>query len=294
MSKSLFFATNGAAVTQPALDYGVWLAHVMHLPVTLLAALEQPHGALTPEAESPRLALEQQVEHVIHLLELAGLPCEVLHAEGNARQAICRLADPQKHLLVVGPLGRSTWRRMVHGRSLRRILQGVNAPLIYVPPASERSPAKHRLKKALLCSGGLGYTISVSQWVAYLASKTEAELTLLHVVEMAYYHYPVANQIQEHWHEILQTDTPQARGLRQDLEFLEKAGVKATLRVRQGDIVSGIMKEIEEGDYDLIAMGAQGNHHHLRALATPNITALVAEAARIPVLIARAGQDLIF
>jgi nucleotide-binding universal stress UspA family protein len=140
--------------------------------------------------------------------------------------------------------------------------------------------------------GGLGYASSALHWAIHLAQQARADLTILHVVEPISYDYPVASQIQQHWAEIHETDTPQGHHLRQALEEVQEAGVGATLRIRQGGVVHEIVAEMHESRYDLLAMGSPGSSHTLRHLLMPNVTAAVAETNSLPVLVAQLGQEL--
>jgi nucleotide-binding universal stress UspA family protein len=51
--------------------------------------------------------------------------------------------------------------------------------------------------------------------------------------------------------------------------------------------VEEVLKEIKQGDYDLVCMGSPYSSHSLLHLYTPNVTAEVAETAHIPILTAR-------
>ena len=278
-SKSILLVTNGTEESLPALDYGVWLVGILKMPVILLGISErrQMTNAVTDALQMTQSRLNK-----------LGIPNEMRLEQGEVCQVIFRLADPRKNLVIVGPSGRPHWVRWLRGRRYRYILRDINTPLIYVPAA------QNQIKNILVCMGGLGYARSVEQWAIYLARHTAASLTILHIVEKIYYEYPTAIQIQTHGKEILTTDTPQAHNLRQALQSAQEAGVPAEMKLRHGDIVHEIIAEIQDGQYDLIAMGTQASAHSLRRLFTPNVTAEVAEAISLPVLTAHAGQELIF
>ncbi len=271
--------TNGAVESLPALEYGAWLAGKLKLPVNLLGI-----------AESKQLthSVAAAIQMTQSRLDELGIVYETQLEKGEIRQVICRLADPQKNLVVFGPSGSPRWLRWLRGRKFRRILKDINTPLVYVPAVREQ------INKILVCMGGLGYSRSVERWAIYLAQHTSASLTILHVVETIYYQYPTAVQIQTHWQELLSTDTPQARNLNLAVEIAEAAGIPVEIKVRHGDVIYEILAEIEAGQYDLIALGSQRSGRSLRRLFTPNVTAEVAESISLPVLTAHADQELIF
>jgi nucleotide-binding universal stress UspA family protein len=216
----------------------------------------------------------------------AGITYDVEMESGRGSVVIARHAASGKFLTVAGPLGRPAWRRALQGRSFRRLLEKVETPLLYVPQA--RLP----LKKLLLCMGGLDYALGVERVAAILAKAAGATVTILHVVEPANLDYPIAREVHTHWQTILETNTPAGRSLRGALQELQAAQVSTTVKVRQGSAVHEILDEIRAGEYDLAAMGSPYSGHSLRHLYMPNVTAEVAETARLPVLTVRQGHEL--
>ena len=142
--------------------------------------------------------------------------------------------------------------------------------------------------------GGLGYARTAEQWALFLAQRMGASVTILHVVEPISYDYPIAREVQDHWQEILKTDTPQGQNLREALEIAQDMGVSASFQVRHGDIIHEIFKEINSDQYDLIVMGSPFSSENLRNLFLPNITAEIAERVQYPVLTASLRQDGLF
>jgi nucleotide-binding universal stress UspA family protein len=173
---------------------------------------------------------------------------------------ISRHAEGGNAITVVGPLGRPWLRRILQGRSFRRLLARVKTPLLYVPV--KRLPVRN----VLVCLGGLGYALGVEHLSIYLARKAGASVTLLHVVEPVTRDYPVAQKIQGHWQQILETDTPQGRNLRSALEDMQRAGLAVEFHVRMGSVVREILEEVRSGKYDLVAMGSPYSSESLRHL----------------------------
>lgn len=270
----LLLCTNGSKETRPALEYGAWLGHTLGAQVYLLGVVEAPNE---------RSRVEALVDQAASNLEAKKIPFEIQFEAGRGTVVIARKAAEGGYLTVAGPLGRPAWRRVVQGRSFRRLLSRICYPLLYVPVA--RLPISH----ILLTMGGLGYSFSVEQMVLYLARAVGASLTVLHVVERVNLAYPVAEEIQSHWEQILETDTPQAQNLNRALDELRRAGLEVHFRVRHGDPVGEIQNEVRGSDYDLVAMGSSYSGQSLRRLYMPNVTAEVAETMLRPVLTVRQG-----
>jgi len=278
-AKSLLLCTNDAKQSFAALEYGVWLAGLLRAQATLVGVVEKPGW---------RKTVEQALEEIEERLIAAGISYETQLLVGNIPKILRQIAIQDKHLVIMGPLGRPGWRRWLQGRSFRRIAMKLDMPLLYVPTL--RSSLDH----ILVCLGGLGYARNAVRWAIYLAQHAQADITFLHIVEPIHYDYPIAREIQGNWERIQETDTPQGNTLSQALEDAQNAGVSATLKVRRGDIVHEILSEIRQGQYDLVAMGFSDVFNSLRHYFMPNVTAEVAELISVPVLTVQPGQELIF
>lgn len=278
-NRFLLLCTNGDPAGLVALEYGAWLAERLKLSVKLLGIVERP-SRHTAVLEALRQAEER--------LAKAAIPYGRHLQEGRVRDLVCAMATSEEHLTVIGGLGRPLWQRWLHGSSFRHIAAEIQTPLIYVPEMRER------LDSILVCTGGLEYAHSAEQWALYLARRAPASITLLHITGAVYYDYPTARQVNKHWKNILETDTPQGQHLRQALQEAQAAGVEAKVQVRRGDVVREILAEVREGKYDLVAMGSSRSSKSLRHLYLPDVTAEIAQVIAIPILTALAGQDCNF
>ncbi len=274
----LLLCTNGSEQNRPALEYGIWLAELLKMPVVLLGVIE------TPRVQSQ---VEAYVAEASARLAEIGIPHQVEYDRGRGSVVIARYTTLGNFITVVGPLGRPAWRRVVQGRSFRRLLAKIETPIVYVPKS--KLPVKH----ILLCMGGLGYAHAVLNLVIFLAQAAGARLTLLHVVEPVNLEYPTSKRIEQNWEHILETDTPQARNLTQAIEKLEAAGLTFEFKVRHGNIVHEILNELHGGDYDLIGMGSHYGVHALRQMYLPDITSEIAEGLGCPVVTVRLGHELV-
>ncbi|MGB9775186.1 MAG: universal stress protein [Anaerolineae bacterium] len=271
---NLLLCTNGHPDTRPALEYGAWLAdagRTLFRRVVLLGVVE-------------KAARRPGVEHLLgeaeRRLAEAAVPYERRVQMGRPEKVIPPLAQ-EEALTVVGPMT----PRLAWAHALCRLLAAVETPILHV------AAVHWRLERMLLCTGGLRYAAGVIRTGGHLARAFGATVTLCHVVEPVTLEYSVANQVKNHWSHLLETDTPQARRLREALETLEGMGVETEVRVRHGPVVHEILREIREGEYDLVGVGSPYSAHSLRRLYRPNVAVEVAEAAGRPVLIARAPVE---
>ncbi|MFH2040269.1 MAG: universal stress protein [Chloroflexota bacterium] len=268
----LILVTNGHPETRPALEYGIWLAQMLEISVQVLGVCE------SDDKNHPVNAL---VEEMLPSIRAAGIPFQVEYLTGQAEEMVHRSVHEANTMIVIGPLGRPPLRRFFMGRTFRYFMEDLNIPILYVPKS--RLP----VRKILVCMGGLGYAIDVFHEALAIAVSLHAALTFLHVVEPITLDYPLAHEVEDHWQELLSTNTPQGNTLRQVLKESQEFEIQSAVRVRHGHIVPEILDEIEVEKYDLVCMGSMYSSHSLRHFTLPNITAEIAEIAGCPILTVR-------
>jgi nucleotide-binding universal stress UspA family protein len=272
----LILVTNGRKETRPALEYGIWLAQMLKFPVQVLGVSESDNK------DHPVAGL---VEEMLPSLRSAGIPFQVEYHSGQAEDLVSRSIQMAGAMVVLGPLGRPPLRRFFIGRTFRFFMEDLIVPIIYVPKS--RLP----VRKILVCMGGLGYAIDVFHEAQAIAVSLRASLTFLHVVEPITLDYPLAHEVEDHWQDLLTTQTPQGNILRQVLNESQGMGIQPDVKLRHGHIVPEILLEIEAGNYDLVCMGSMYSSHSLRHFTLPNITAEIAETAGCPILTVRNLPD---
>jgi nucleotide-binding universal stress UspA family protein len=127
---------------------------------------------------------------------------------------------------------------------------------------------------------------------ARLAQAAGAQATLLHVVTPVASMYAGLHEIDESLTELLQTDTPVARHLRHGAEILDRHQVSAELRLRYGVVADEIIRESDEGDYDLVLIGAAEDMARFRRLVLGEVTRQVVERSSRSVLVVREALSL--
>lgn len=281
MKPDLLITTNGFEGTWPSIEYGTWLAATLEKNITLLGVTEN----LNPAAIDDHHPLEDLFARAVELFGKNGVTYTLEVQNGNAEEIIPRKAKQGDYIIVLGPLGRPQFRRMLTGRSIRHLMEEIEQPILYVPES------KLPLKKILICMGGLGYEVTAEHIAMQMAMKSRAEITLLHIVPPFDLDYPTTRTVSKNWKNLAETDTPIGQSLRQALEIAKDDGLTANVKARQGNIVEEIMAEVKEGNYDLLCMGSIYSTNALRQLYTPNVTAEIAEGGLCPVLSARYKKE---
>ncbi len=269
---SLLVCTNGSPQSQPALDYGIWLAGQLKSSVRLLGILETKPRETTLNQVLSRARARLTEMHISYDLVLQ---------RGGLETLIPEQTVGQNTLAVCGPLGRPALMRTVLGRSMRRILRNINSPLLYT-----RS-APNKLENILLCIGGTEHSLTMVKLALTLAKKAKPAVTLLHIIPPGPYPSSPRQDAQSNMLDLLQTDTPQARNMQAALDLVKKQSLKGRVVARQGRRAEQIVEEARSGQYDLIGMGSLFGARGIGSLNSINVTADVAERLDLPILIAR-------
>lgn len=277
MKTQLLITTNGFKGTWAGIEYGAWLAELLQMKVVLLGVTEM----LNPAAIDDHHPLEDIFAKSVELFRQQGLEYELEVQNGDAEQVIPARANQGDFLTVVSPLGRSRLRRWLTGRSFRALMEELKGPILYVPEV--RLP----LKNLLISAGGLGYEVDAENLALQVATRSRADVTILHVIPPTDLDYPTTRDVREHAEDLQDTDTVLGRSLRKGLDSVNEAGLNAKLITRQGHVVEEILAEVKGGNYDMVCMGSRYSAHALRQLYTPNVTAEVAAVTSCPLLTVR-------
>ena len=281
MKPELLLTTNGFKATWNSIEYGAWFAESLQMKVTLLGVTEK----LDTLPLNDYHPLEDVFERAVRLFKEKDVAYSLEIQNGDAEEVIAKKAQSGNFITAVSPLGRPQIRRWLMGRSLRHFMETISSPILYVPQV--RLP----LNKLLICVGGLGFEVDAENLALQIALKSQAEVTLLHIVPPVDLNYPTSRVASEHWRNLINTDTVLGRNLRKAVETVEASGLTARVEVRRGHIVEEIALVLKAGNYDLLCMGSPYGGNALRQLYAPNVTAEIAEAAHCPVLTARFARE---
>jgi nucleotide-binding universal stress UspA family protein len=202
--------------------------------------------------------------------------------EGDPAGEILAEIDEQGYgLVVLGPNEAPGLRRHFLGSVTTRVVRQAPCSVLVA------QQARRSLKRILICSGGGEIGERVIEAGARLAQAVGAQATLLHVVTPVASMYTGLGEIDESLPKLLQTDTPIARNLRGGAEILDQRGVPAELKLRYGVVVDEIIRESQQGDYDLILMGAKKGLVRFKRLMLGAVTKQVVEKSVRSVLVVR-------
>jgi nucleotide-binding universal stress UspA family protein len=196
-----------------------------------------------------------------HLQEFADQHCgegihpEIVIREGRAADSILSFAQEEKvDLIVMGTHGRRGFDRLMFGSVTDRVMREASCPVLAVrqPPhdavaAGGKGSYVHYLKRILLCTDFSEYSERALWYAISVAEEYDAELTVMHVVEIA--PSPARRE------KVLATTTRQLEKL---IPGEKRKGIKVKTAVRFGKPYQSIVEYAREAEVDLVTMGVRG------------------------------------
>jgi nucleotide-binding universal stress UspA family protein len=266
-------------VESPRAEAAVWqggeLARVTDGSITLLR-VAQP-GEDPPEEDPLTIARGM----------LSDLPVETRTRQGSPnKQILAEIEEGTYDLVVVGakrPPG--TTQRLLGSVALH---VARHSPVsVWIARGTEVD-----IDSILACTGGREVALPLVKVSARLAKATGACVTLFHVVTPFPSMYTGLGQLEETLPELLKTDTPLARHLREGAEILAERQIEAQLEIQYGVVADEIIRQAHEGDYDLVIMGLPSSARRLTEWLMGDVTRSVVEQVPCSVLALREAGDL--
>jgi nucleotide-binding universal stress UspA family protein len=271
----MLFCSDGSAAAENAVRFGALIAAGCHAETTILGISEQS-GTEDTLVQSLRRSQELLKQHNLNaeLITKAGRP---------VTEIVKRTRETPYDLVIIGAERRPGRTPALRSVKAYQIIEAV-APSVLVV-LGER-PA---LRRILLCSSGGAQAGKVVELTGTIASSTQAEVTLFHVLAAPPALFANLLQQEEGVDRLLLSDSALGRGLRQQQATLAQLGVACTVRLRHGLVVPELLMELRHAEYDLVVAGSSPAGDPLRACVLGNVAREIVNHAQWPVLIVRTG-----
>ncbi len=268
----------GMPYAEAAVSFGSIMAGVTESPITLLhvarrkedrAASERilaAAGEMLPGLTAGTLAVETRIRQ--------GVP---------VKQILAEVQEGHYDLTIIGARQGGALTQQLLGSVAQKVVRRLPTSVVVAREVGLS------LEHVLICTGGKDVAVPVIETGARLAEAAHAQATLLHVTDTAPGMYTGLHALEETLPKLLQANTPTSRHLRRGAEILERYQVTAELKLRQGIVADEILREIREGDYDLVAIGASGAAGRLREWLLGNVTRQIVEHSPHSVLVVKQG-----
>ena len=268
--KNVLFTTDFSSASLDALPYASAIVrafggklHLCHIEATapLTAGLADPHlyEAAGKEAADSLAALRR-------LPVLKGLQPALVLAEGEFKAELLKIVgQSQIDLVVAGTSGRTGLRKMLLGSVTEEICRDVACPILTVGPGLVQTDAP--FKRILFPTNLSELSKKTVPYIAMLAQRFGAQITLLHVVEQ------------------YESKLVESSRAQMSIGFPELDSFKPEFLVTAGNVAENVLRVAEEKKADLIAMGIR-NAFRPGVLRERTAYRIIA-GARCPVLTVR-------
>lgn len=228
----------------------------------------------------------ETVDATLQGLELPqALPVQTHLLPAPEAGALARAVDERDGDLVLMAAPEPHW----HWLSRRpdwSFLEELPVPVIWARGRSRR------ISRVLLASGGDDHTLVDAQVAARLAAPAGAHVTLLHVLSQVPVAYRGLHGDEEALEPLQSDESEVGHVLRYACRLLEERGIETDVQFREGLVVETVLATLEEGEFDLLVLGAHSTSGLLDRLLLENVTRDLAGRVQIPVLVARVRTHL--
>jgi len=187
--------------------------------------------------------------------------------------------------VVLGGFSEAAGRSPMPIGKAPRIIREVEPPALLV---CGRRATLHRI---LLLLGGLRYNRHSIDLAGEIARAASAHVTLFHVLPGPPAVFADLIRLEEDVDLLLRSKSRLGTDLRNARETLDRLGADCTVKIRQGDLVDEVFKEIRLGDYDLVVTGSRPDAGAFQTYILGDVAMEIVDGADRPVLIARAEPE---
>ena len=273
----VLICSDGSDQADRAVRFGATIAGACLAEATLLGIVElQGHAD----------AILDSLKRGQALLQDKGISAELVTKVGNPIEEIVRrTAEAPFDLVVIGAVRKERRGLFWLSSKAYKIVKEVQPPVLIV--AGKASG----LKRILICSGGRSYIDPAVRLTGSIAKGAAAPITVLHVLPEPPAIYARLPKMQETPDWILRSNSELGLNLRRARDTLQTLGVAAEVKLRHGVVLEEILREIAEGEYDLVVTGSALSRG-LRTYMLGDVSREVVNRASCPVLVVRSRDDM--
>lgn len=270
----ILICTIGSKQRESTLRFASHVAEALAADTMLLGVVDKERKA----AE-----LEQVLQEVVLNLSKGDLRIQFRVESGDAEDVVMEELEMTPYdLVVLGSLGKKrSHRRLFDSVAMSIVERAQSSVLVY---RGDRSC----LSRILICTSGTEYGHQAVWAGASLACGAGAEATVLHVVNAMPSMYAGLEKMEETLAELLQSATERSRELAWAAQVVKSECEISELKLRRGIVTDEILREGQEGDYDLIVIGSSMAAGGLVRALLGDATREIVSRARRPVLVIRA------
>lgn len=271
----ILICSDGSEQAERAMRLGAAIAAACQAEVTLLGIQESPGASqsLLDSLKRGQSLLEDKKIHA-ELITKSGKPIE---------EIIRRTRESVYDLVVIGAARKESRGAFWMSSKTYKLIKEIRSPVLSVAGKTAS------ISRILICSGGKKYIDDAVRLTGEIARGLAASVTLLHVTSEPpgiLAHLP---RMEQDTDILLRSQSELGQNLRWEKDSLESLGVRTEVKLRHGDVLQQILREIRDGNYDLVVTGSALSRS-FRTYILGNISREIVNRARCAVLVARGQQ----
>jgi nucleotide-binding universal stress UspA family protein len=271
----ILICSDGSEQAQRATRLGTAIAAGCGAEVTLLGIIE------TPETAD---AIYDSLKRGQALLAEHKLKAEVVTRAGEPIAEIVRRTREQVYdLVVIGATQKGHHGRFWLSSKSYKLIKEIE------PPVLSMVGEIATVKRILICSGGKDYIDAAVSLSGQMARALGASATLLHVMAQPPAMYAGWPRMEETAARVLNSNSELGVNLRREKSTLEGLSVRTEVRLRRGAVLEHILREIQEGSYELVVTGSALSRS-LRTYILGDISREILNRANCAVLVVRSRE----
>jgi nucleotide-binding universal stress UspA family protein len=201
---------------------------------------------------------------------------------------VAEARERQSDLVVVAPPGRAGWRRWLQGAQPRSLAQHLPTSALLV----RGRPVTGAIQNALIAGGGGRSMRDDAAMAARLLAPQGGQATVCHVLSQVPLIYGPLGTDEQLTEQFMSSGAPEVENLTAAVRILTQAGVRAQLKLRVGVVVDEVLEELQQGGYDMLAIGAHQAASMLDRLLLEDLSANLLLKSPVPVLLVRPREGL--
>jgi len=272
----ILICNDGSEQAERAMRLGATIAAACQAEVTLLGIQESPGDAqaLLDSLKRGQSLLEDKKIHA-ELITKSGKPIE---------EIIKRTRETVYDLVVIGAARKESRGAFWMSSKTYKLIKEIRSPVLSVAGKTTS------INRILICSGGKRYIDDAVLLTGKIAHGLGATVTLLHVTSEPPGILARLPHMEDDATFLLRSKSELAQNLRREKETLESLGVRTEVNLRHGGVLDQILRELREGNYDLVVTGSALSRS-FRTYILGDISREIVNRATCAVLVAR-GQPI--
>ena len=217
-------------------------------------------------------------------LQAKQLDVEIVPKAGQPIQEIIKCTKETEYdLVVIGVSKKSRRGPYLLSAKAYRIIKSITPPVLVVIGGGDK------VNRVLVCSGGENNLTKGLELVKEIGRLNKARITLLHVLAEPPAIYSGMIKLQKDADRLLSSHSLLGMKLRKEKEVLDERGLITEVKLRLGSVSGEVIREINDGHYDLVVAGSSQVHGIFGRYILGNVTRHIVNHAERPVLIVRTG-----